>query len=129
MPLVNLNDVNARLLGQPVKDMYAGMVSARNGITALAGGGQANAIAVTAQVNRVTTVATAADSIKLPPAVPGQWPIVIINAAAANSMNVFPSTGDAINALSANTAFAMAANTTAIFFCAVAGTWNSVLTA
>jgi hypothetical protein len=37
--------------------------------------------------------------------------------------------GDAINALSANAAFAMAANKAAEFVCAVDGTWNSILTA
>lgn len=129
MPLVNLNDVNARLTDPPVKQLFMDQTSTQNAITALAGGGQANAIVVSAQINRVTTVATAADSVKLPPAVPGQWPIVVVNAAAANSMNVFPSTGDAVNALSANAAFAMAANKTAIFFCAVAGVWNAVVTA
>lgn len=103
-------------------------VSATNGITAFAGGGQGSAVALTTSINRVTTVGTAADSVKLPTSAPGMQ-ITVINAAAANSMNVFPVTGDIINALSANTAIAVAANKTMIFSCAVAGTWNSVLTA
>lgn len=102
--------------------------SATNAITAAAGGGQANGVALTSTVSRVTTVATAADSVKLPAATPGAF-MIVTNAAAANSMNVFPQTGEAINALAANAAFAMAANKTAIFYCAVAGTWNSILTA
>jgi hypothetical protein len=102
--------------------------SVANGLTAHAGGGQGSALALTASINRVTTVATAADSVSLPPSLPG-LAITVINAAAANSLNVFPVSGDAINALSANTAFAMAANKTATFYCAVAGTWNSNLTA
>ena len=40
-------------------------------LTAFAGGGQASALALTAQINRVTTVATAGDSVKLPAATAG----------------------------------------------------------
>jgi|SRR5690349_6482308 len=99
-----------------------------NALTAHAGGGQGSALQLYAGINRVTTVATAADSVKLPAAKAGMQ-YVVINAAAANSMNVYPATGEAINALSANAAFAMAANKTAIFYCAVDGVWNSILTA
>jgi murein L,D-transpeptidase YcbB/YkuD len=99
-----------------------------NGITAHAGGGQASATQLTTQVNRVTTVATAADSVKLPAARAGDM-IVVINADSADSLNVYPQSGEAINALGADAAFALAANKTAIFFCALAGQWNSVLTA
>jgi hypothetical protein len=99
-----------------------------NGITAFAGGGQSSAVQLVSDLNRVTTVGTAADSVKLPPAVPGAE-VTVANAAAANSMNIFPQTGDAINALSANTAIACAANKTMNFYCMVAGTWHSVLTA
>lgn len=99
-----------------------------NGLTAHAGGGQASALQLTAGINRVTTVATAADSVKLPAAKAGAQ-IVVINADAADSMNVFPTSGDKINALAADAAFAMAANKTAHFYCAVDGTWNSILTA
>lgn len=102
--------------------------SVANALTALAGGGQTGATALTARVNRVTTVATAADSVLLPAAVAGEE-IVVINAAAANAMAVFPASGDAINALSANSSLSVAANKTVLFVCAVAGTWNSVLTA
>lgn len=102
--------------------------SVENGITAFAGGGQGSARVLTRSINRVTTVGTAADSVKLPAAVAGMR-ITVINAAAANSMNVFPATGGIINALSANAAYAVAANKTVIFTCAVAGTWNTLLTA
>lgn len=103
-------------------------VSTANGLTAAAGGGQSGALQLSAYANRVTTVATAADSVRLPAALPGAQ-VVVINAAAANSMNVFPQTGDAINALAANTALAVAANKTLLAFCAVAGIWNTILTA
>jgi hypothetical protein len=101
--------------------------SAVNGLTALAGGAQAGT-ALTAQINRVTTVATAADSVQLPLAIVGKV-VTVINAAAANAMAVFPQTGQIINALSANASISVAANKVITFYCAVAGTWNSQLTA
>lgn len=104
------------------------VVSATDAITAHAGGGQISAVALISQINRVTTVATAGDSVKLPPATPG-LEITVINAAAANSMNVFPIAGDAINALGANAAFAVAATKVVTFRCAGAGQWHSQLTA
>lgn len=99
-----------------------------NGLTAFAGGGQGSATPLTGMMNRVTTVATAADSVKLPAAVAGLT-VVAVNAAAANAMNVFPNTGDSINALAANTALSVAANKAIVFFCVVSGIWHSVLTA
>lgn len=102
--------------------------SAANALTAHAGGGQGSALQLARQINRVTTVASSGDSVKLPVSVAGMA-ITVINAAAANAMDVFGQTGDIINALSANTALSVAANKTVIFTCAVAGTWNSLLTA
>ena len=129
MPILTPGEINARSLDYTDKQLEIDRFDPTNGITALAGGGQANAITFTKQVNRVTTVGTAADSVKLPKAVPGCQPLVVINAAAANSMNVFPASGDAVNALAADAAFAVAANKTVMFFCAVAGTWNTIVTA
>jgi len=102
--------------------------SVTSGLTAHAGGGQGSALPLTTTINRVDTVGTAADSVLLPNSVPGAF-VIVTNAAASNSMNVFPQSGDLINALSANAAYAVAANKTAIFVCAVAGKWNTVLTA
>lgn len=101
-------------------------LSATDGLTALAGGAQAGT-ALSYAVNRFTVVATAGDSAQLPSAKAGRVRVVI-NADSADSMNVFPQTGEFINALSVDTAFAVAANKTAVFFCAVDGTWNSLLT-
>lgn len=103
------------------------IVGVLNGITALVGGAQAGT-ALSATINRVTTVASAADSVQLPVALAGRQ-VTVINAAAANAMAVFPRTGEIINALAANASISVAANKTIIFSCAVAGTWNSVLTA
>ncbi len=110
--------------------------SAADGLVAHAGGGQANGLLLTAQINRVITVATAADSVVLPPSVPG-LEITVINAAAANSLNIYPAGaaqggvtgGDAINLLGVNAAFAMVVNKCVRFSCVTAGQWQSNLTA
>jgi hypothetical protein len=103
-------------------------LSAQDGLTALAGGAQAGVSLGDYTINRFTTVASSADSAQLPAAKAGRMRVVI-NAAASNALAVFPQTGEIINALSANASFSLAANKTAIFFCAVDGTWNSNLTA
>jgi hypothetical protein len=102
--------------------------STANGLTAHAGGGQGSATPLTAMVNRVTTVATGGDSVILPTNAPGLC-ITVMNAAAANSMNVFPDTGASINALAANSAFAVAAGKTAVFYCTNANQWHALLSA
>jgi hypothetical protein len=110
--------------------------SSTDSITAFAGGGQTNAVLLGSMQNRVTTVGTAADSVRLPPAKRGME-ITVINAAASNSMNVFPSSqaqggvsgGDSINALAQNAAFAVAAGKVATFYCCTDGIWHSILSA
>lgn len=115
-------------------------MSVTDTITAFAGGGQTSAVVLTSSLNRVTTVGSANDSVKLPlcqtgptNGVGGGQPVsttgqimYAVNAAAANSMNVFPSTGGSINALSANSAYAVAANKTVGFVC-VGTIWYSLL--
>lgn len=125
MPIVTVNDINGRILDPADKQLEIDKMSTQDGITAFAGGGQASAVNLTNHYNRVTTVGTAADSVKLPPAVKGTLPVVVANAAAANSMNVFPQTGDSINLLSANTAFAQAAGITRMYVCYVTGVWTA----
>jgi hypothetical protein len=98
--------------------------SAVNSLTAFATGGQASATALTATINRVTTVATIGDSVKLPTSAVGMV-IAVSNAAAANAMDIFPASGDIIDALAANTAVRVNAGTTLTFWCSVAGTWHS----
>ena len=78
-----------------------------SGITATAAGTQATGVPLSGDLNVITTVATINDSVTLPNSVAGHE-ITIINAGAA-SMNVFPAVGESINALAANTAYALAA--------------------
>ncbi|MBI4239537.1 hypothetical protein HY620_00935 [Candidatus Uhrbacteria bacterium] len=97
--------------------------SVQVGVTAFAGGGQANAVAITADIVEVTTVATAADSVKLPAAAAGLQ-VTVVNKAAANSMNLFPAAGDAINETAADTAYAVAAKVKVICTAFDATNWE-----
>lgn len=76
------------------------MASPTTGLTALAGGGQTGATALVPGYNNFTTVATAADSAKLPTAVAGL--VVKVRNSGAASMAVFPFSADSINALAIN---------------------------
>src|SRR5260370_26016464 len=107
--------------------------STQDSITAFAGGGQASGVLITGAQARITTVATAADSVRLPPAVAGME-ITLTNDATANACNVFPSSqaqggvsgGDKINAVAQNGAFSLtvAAGPT-IFYCFTTGSWRT----
>jgi hypothetical protein len=103
------------------------ILSATTAITAFATGGQSGAIPLVAQVNRITTCASTGDSVKLPAAVAG-ISLFLANAGAA-SLNVFPNTGDQINALGANAAFAVASGKSAEFIATASGQWHAILSA
>ena len=62
---------------------------------------QAGATALTKDINRVTTVGSDNDGVKLPAATAG-LEILIINADAGQDIQIWPNTGDAINGGSAN---------------------------
>ena len=101
--------------------------STQDGLTAKVGGGQLGGPTINRMLNRFTVVTSIADSATLPVSAKG-LSVTIVNAA-ANSMNVFPFTGDAINALGANAAFALAGGKTATFYCTSVGQWHSILSA
>jgi len=95
--------------------------AAVTGITAFSGGGQGSATALTGIVNSVDTVATAADSVKLPaPTYAGQM-VYVVNST-ANSMQVFGSGTDTINAVATATGVAQAAGKTAVYVATTTGT-------
>lgn len=97
-------------------------------LTATASGTLANSVVLNFGLNRFTTVTTGGDSATLPTLAGGVM-VVVVNST-VTSMNVFPNAAaSTINALSAGTAFAVAAGKTAIFFQANDGNWYAVLTA
>ena len=109
------------------------------GITATASGTQANAVLLTAQFNKVATVATSADSVKLPQisAVPNTLGCigssVIVRNAGASTLQVFGSGTDTINDVATATGVAVATLKTAVFIChswnGTTGNWYMVLSA
>jgi hypothetical protein len=99
--------------------------SALGGISA-AGATQGTATALTKDINEVTTVAAGTGVILFASAAGNR---VHIANAGANALAVYPASGEAINALAANTAFSLPAGKNAIFFCAATGKWYVVLTA
>lgn len=100
--------------------------SHKDAITANAGGGQGSATQLLHEINRVTVVATAGDSVKLPTAAPGMV-ITVINDDASESMDVFPATGDQIDSNGTNNADAVAAGKVITYFCAKLLLWRSQL--
>lgn len=72
------------------------------------------------------TGADATKGVKLPAASAGKT-VIVKNSDAANAvLKVYPASGDAINALSANAALSMAAKTSAVFVALDATTWYTV---
>jgi hypothetical protein len=105
-------------------------VSVDNAITAFAGGGQTNAYQLQAAFNRVTVVATPADSVKLPALCNTAnvgLQIWVANADTTDALNVFPPVGDVINLLSANTAISVPNIKSMLFTCVAAATWQSTV--
>lgn len=97
--------------------------SLTTGITAFAGGGQGSATALTTDYNIVTTVATAADSVKLPTAVAGL--VITVKNTAANACDVYPFSGDAINGGSADASISLPANVAKTFICNSTSNWET----
>lgn len=98
--------------------------STADSLTAHAGGGQTNALLLTAATNRITTVGTAADSVKLPVSVAGMS-INIINDASANAAQVFGSGTDTIDGVATGTGVVLSAAKRATFYCLTVGAWQS----
>jgi hypothetical protein len=96
--------------------------SAQDGIVAHAGGGQTSAFDLgPVEMNRVSTVATAGDSVRLPPAQPGLG-IILVNHG-ANSMQVFGQPGDTINDVASATGVPQMVNSWVFYGCFTAGAW------
>lgn len=94
-----------------------------DGLTALAGGGQTGATQITGMTARVSTVATAGDSVMLPQAIAG-LEIMVINDS-ANAMNVFPFLGDSIDKVAVNAAVSHMGQSLVIYTCSQNGAWRS----
>lgn len=96
--------------------------SIATGITA-AGANQAAATALTKTINEVSSVA-ASTGVRLPTPEPGEF--ILVANDGANTLNVYPATGGAINNLAANAAITLATDTRRLFFAVTATQWYSL---
>jgi len=88
-----------------------------------AGSTQADALALSAVFNIVGTAASGT-GVRLMASEPACD--VVVKNLGANALNVYPATGQAINALSANAAFAISAGASATFLGRASGGWVNV---
>jgi hypothetical protein len=95
--------------------------SAADSIVAFAGGGKTSATQLTTEVNRVGTVATSGDSVKLPASAPGLT-IMVINHG-ANPMQVYGLGTDTIDDVATATGISQMQGSVAFYVCATAGNW------
>ena len=102
--------------------------SVEDSITAHAGGTQAAALALNPlkTVHNVTTVATAADSVKLPLAT-GSGVQHIVNNSGANSLKLFGDGTDTIDAVATATGVSIGAGKARLLIDIAVGKWISLL--
>lgn len=110
-------------LGQTFSAGGFPLATVSNNLTAHSGGTQAAALALVSSLNRVTTVAAAADSVKLPASVAGLTITVINNG--ANVMQVFGAGTDTINGVATATGVPQQPNSVVRYYSAVAGLWQA----
>ena len=97
--------------------------SSQDNITATASGTQATAFKLTAQTNRITVVATAADSVALPSSVTGLEVLVINHG--SNPMQVFGdyAEGATVDDVATATGVSQMQNSFVLYSCAAPGAW------
>lgn len=116
----NTNNTN---LNAAIASIVAGGFTATDAITALAGGAKPGTL-LTSVVNRVSTVATAADSVSLPASSAGLICVVVNDA--AKSLQMFGLGTDTINDVATATGVPLAGTSMAVMFCPMAGKWYSL---
>lgn len=97
-----------------------------SGLTAT-GSSQADALAISAEVNEYTTVAASTGAIL--PANCNTGDSIFVYSIGAQTLTVYPPVGETINAIAAGSGFSVATAKTAIFVKVNATRWASLLTA
>ena len=108
--------LTAPVLNDPTFDVAVG-------VTAHTGSAQGNG-AITSTFVEISVCGTAGDAVTLPSAASGK--LVIIANNGAESCDVFPASGDAIDGGSANAALALAAGSNIIYICQDATDWDTI---
>lgn len=106
--------------GRIVND--AATVASSGDLTAHAGGGQANAVQLVYGVNHVPTIDSNADSVRLPAAIAGST-VIVNNADGAQSLAVFPASGEQINGIKPDASISVAHGNIVTLVCTHAGDW------
>ena len=114
--------------------------SVTDNIVAFATGGQTSATALTSEINRIITVATIGDSVRLPATsvvpssgagyvagsvVPGPGATIMVINHGANAMQVYGAGTDTINDVATATGVSQMANSMVLYTCTSAGKWYS----
>lgn len=124
-PGVRMGDIRS------LQDAIGGLknIDASASLTAKAGGGQATATQLSNGLNVIGVCATNADSVQLPPALPGSV-VFVANSGAADA-TVYGKSGrtDTINGTAGATGVTQADPLNAVFFCVIAGAWLRILSA
>ena len=94
-----------------------------NGAVSAAGTVQGDATALIKEINVVSTVATGA-GVVLPTAVAGM--VLIINNTSANTLNVYPASGGAVNSGSANAAYSHTSGASIQYYATSGTQWYTV---
>lgn len=116
--------------GQRLTEASSGILIAyggfTGGITAFSGGGQGSAVQLISSYNIITTVAANQDSVKLPASFVAGTIVHIINADTAQTVDVFPGSGDDLGA-GANNAINIGIGESISFFATVPNTtWAKI---
>lgn len=112
-------DARVRVLKQPQARM-----NIRTETVAATGSAQGDAAAINAYAFTLVSGADDTKGVKLPAAAAGRWAIVKVGDGA--DLKVYPSTGDAINALSANAAITVVDDVCFAFIAYDATTWYTL---
>ena len=108
--------LTAPVLNDPTFDVSVG-------VTAHTGSSQGDG-AISSTFVEIATVGTTGDAVTLPSAAAGK--LVFIANNGANSADVFPASGDAIDGASANAAQALAAGSNRIYICQDGTDWDTI---
>ena len=97
------------------------VLSSADALTAHSGGGKSSALALTANINRVSTVAAVHDSVLAPPAGPGGLAVFINDG--ANAMDIYGAGSDTLNDVVTTSPTTLEAGGTLVMWSSVAGKW------
>lgn len=95
--------------------------SSTDGIVAGTTQSQAGATVLAAELNKISTVATAGNSVRLPPSFSGAS--IFVENAGANPLQMYGSANDTINGVAGATGVSQMPNSVAIYTCYTAGAW------